>query len=445
MPNALRTSFAILALVASWCASRPAFPSGEAQPTWHEEDLPILRANALQVDVQDGPNLHKGGWVVSPDVALDVYEADRTLGPKTIVFISDVDRLSFDVAPGQHYDFVILLNGTTRCKTRISTMRQAPVRVSGAGGPDVVPFTLDRGRIMVQARINGSEPIDLLFDTGATATLIAPSALARGVTAHETGRAQNHGLGGVDELASSDGNTIEVAGLRWEHESLLLYNRASTAGDGVLGLHMFEGKVVEFDYDRSALVIHDSLPASLDGFVRVELGRAGLLPTLPVTFRTDTTTVVGSVIIDTGATAALFARRDFAEPLGLYGAMKKIGTGRQTGIGPGWLESDQVLLPVMTIGGFEMKDVPLYLETASHETSSGEGAVLGMDVLSRFHMLLDTTNDAAYIKPNATIGDAFPRRASGPPIAILAGVGTVMLGSVTAILLRSRAKRRAAA
>ncbi|MBL9119036.1 MAG: aspartyl protease family protein [Phycisphaerae bacterium] len=407
------------------------------------EELPVLRANSRQIDIQDGASLHKGGWLIDPAVDLDVYEADRTLGPKTITFISDIDRLAFDVLPGRTYDFEILLNGNARCRTRISSMRQAAIRIMGSTGPDVIPFVLERGRIMVKARVNGSEPIDLLFDTGANATLLAPSAMERGVKAEATGVGQNTGLGGAVELATSSNNTIEVAGLRWEHELLLLHDQASTAGDGVLGLHMFEGKVVEFDYDRSVLILHDSMPTSLDGFTKVDLGRAGPLPTIPVTFHTGTATVVGSVIIDTGATAALFARRDFAEPLGLYGAMEKIGTGRQTGMGRGSMESDLVLLPTMTIGATDLKDVPIYLETADHETTPGEGAVLGMDVLSRFTMLLDMSSNVAYIKPNAAVGTPFPRRSSGPPIAVLAGVGAAMVASVATILARVRSKRAA--
>ena len=437
MPIPLRELLATLVLVA---AHRPIW----ALPTQHPDDLPVLRANARAIDVQDGTRLHKGGWIVSPEAELDVYEADRTVGPKTITFISDIDRLAFDVVPGQQYDFVILLDGGTRCPTRISTLQQAPVRLSASAGPDVIPFSLDRGRIMVQARINGSEPVDLLVDTGANATLVAPSAIDRGVAVKVSGTAHNFGLGGAVEMATSAGNTIEVAGLRWQHEPLLLHDRASNAGDGVMGIHMFEGKVVEFDYDRSVLVIHDSMPESLDGFVRVELGKAGALPTIPVTFHTGVATVTGSVIIDTGATAALFARRDFAEPLGLYGAMQKIGKGRQTGIGRGSLESDLVLLPAMTIGGIDMKDVPIYLETANHETTAGEGAVLGMDVLSRFTMVLDMTNNVAYLKPNASIGDPFARRSTGVPIEVLVGIGAVVLVSLTAVVVWARRVRRSA-
>jgi predicted aspartyl protease len=429
MPNLLRAFVAFLVLLAVRSSA------------WASDDLPVLRANSPQVDVQDGARHYPHGWEVSPDAPLDIYEADRTTGPKTIVFTSDVDRIAFDVLPGKTYDFVILLNGKDSCHTRISTMRQTFQRTTEANGPAVIPFTMDRGRMFVATSINGSQPIKLLFDTGANAILLSATAVDRGVSITASGTGTNSGLGGQHTVSTSVGNTVEIAGLRWKQEPILLTDRSTSAVEGVLGMHMFEGKVVEFDYDRSALIIHDSLPAPLDGFTRVELGRAGPLPTIPVTFHTGSTTVEGSVIIDSGATGALFARREFAERLGLYGTMEKIGTGRQTGTGAGSITSDLVLLPTMTIGETNLKDVPIFLETASNEQVAGSGAVLGMDVLSRFSMLIDLPNNTTYLKPNTTINASFPRRTSGLPVAVIAGISTAIAGSFIAIFLRSRSRK----
>lgn len=410
-------------------------------PAWASEDLPVLRANSPHVDVDDGPVHYPGGWSVSPNTPLDIYDADRTLGPKTIVFTSDVDRIAFDVLPGKTYDFVVLLNGKDACRTRISTMRQTFQRKAEANGPAIIPFTIERGRILLATSINGSDPIALLFDTGANAILLGPTAVQRGVSIVTSGSGTNAGVGGQHTVSTSVGNTVEIAGLRWEQEPILLSDQPSNAVDGVLGMHMFDGKVVEFDYDRSLLLIHDSLPASLDGFTRVELGRAGSLPTIPVTFHTGSTTVEGSVIIDTGATGALFARRDFAEPRGLYGTMQKLGTARQTGTGAGSVMSDLVLLPTMTVGGTDLTDVPIYLETTNNEQGAGSGAVLGMDVLSRFSMLIDLAHGTAYLRPNATINAPFPRRTSGLPVAVIAGISTAIVGSFVAIMVRSRSRK----
>ena len=124
------------------------------------ELLVVLRADSASVDVQDGERLRKGIWTIDPGLELDTFNAARTSKSKTVTFISDVDRLSFEVQPNKTYDFVILYQGKQRCKTRLSTMVQPFHRIDAGDvspHPETIPFTFDRGVIMVKARVNGSQ------------------------------------------------------------------------------------------------------------------------------------------------------------------------------------------------------------------------------------------------------------------------------------------------
>jgi hypothetical protein len=172
------------------------------------QDPPVLRASSRTIDVQDGHALWKGIWSVDPTLALDTYDAHRTAGPKTITFRSDLDSLSFEVEPGKTYDFVIALDGK-RCPTRIPTARQAFRRATPARRPDRIPFPLVNGRIHVEARVNGSEPLDLLFDTGADNLVLHPSALAKDAQLRFDGTMENAGLGGTATRATSCDNRLE--------------------------------------------------------------------------------------------------------------------------------------------------------------------------------------------------------------------------------------------
>src|SRR5262245_40745032 len=138
-----------------------------AQGDKAQEALPTLRAESRLVDIQDGDRLLKGIWTIDPAVALDVYLARRTSKPKRVTFITDVDSLSFDVQPGRTYDFVILLKGTQACHTRLSTLRQGCTRTGSDPGaaPATLPVTIREGKVHCQGRINGSEVLDLIFDT----------------------------------------------------------------------------------------------------------------------------------------------------------------------------------------------------------------------------------------------------------------------------------------
>lgn len=89
-----------------------------------DEDLRVVRANSAKADVQDGNRLLRGIWTIQPEVELDVYYARRAKGERKVTLRTDIDSISFDVHPGQHYDYVVLLNDKQRCRSRISTMRE---------------------------------------------------------------------------------------------------------------------------------------------------------------------------------------------------------------------------------------------------------------------------------------------------------------------------------
>ena len=75
----------------------------------------IVKANSTQVDIRDGNNLKKGYWRIVPEADPDIY----TTSAKKVTFYTDIDSISFDVEPNQHYDFVILLNEKDSARTRI--------------------------------------------------------------------------------------------------------------------------------------------------------------------------------------------------------------------------------------------------------------------------------------------------------------------------------------
>jgi predicted aspartyl protease len=410
-------------------------------------DLPVLAARSRSVDVRDGNRLRKGVWLVDPAIGLDVFEAGRATQAKQVTFISDVDSLTFAVQPGCTYDFIIVLDGTDSCRTRISTMRQGyrQAEPHRAAAPDTIPFTVKRdGRIHLQARINDSRPLDLMFDTGATTSLLRPSALAKGARIARDGRTLNTAFGGTGVQSTSSGNRLEIAGLIWDHESFLVADeQANDRFDGILGYDVFAGKVVAIDYDRGTMILHESLPAMAAGFARFPLRVEGGLFAVAAGFDTGRTTDQGWFIVDTGAAAALHLTQDFAAAQGLPGTLKRIGVSESRGAGGGTARNDVVLLPALSVGEFRLHDVPTHLEEPSGERSLASGCLLGMEVLGRFNTILDYQRDALYLKPNAHFDAAFRTRVSGPALPIGIAIAVAAIASLAGLLvLRARRRRR---
>ncbi len=88
-------------------------------PVLAQDKLPTIKTASDRVSIQDGENLRKDTWTLNCEVKPDIYETSVTKGKtKKVSFITDLDRISFDVEAGKTYDFVIQ-KGETKCHTQI--------------------------------------------------------------------------------------------------------------------------------------------------------------------------------------------------------------------------------------------------------------------------------------------------------------------------------------
>lgn len=417
-------------------------------PIHRVQDLPVLAAGSRTIDVQDGTHVFPGLWSVDPSVWPDVYHARRG-GAREIVFRSDLGELSFAVEPGREYDFVVRLASGEECLTRISTRRQ-PYRRSTPRGPgevDTIPFRIEDGWMRVTASVNGSEPLDLMFDTGADNLVLHPSALEKGCELVFDGSMLNAGMGGTSVRRTSSGNRLELAGLVFEPENVLYIENQNSPCDGILGFIAFEDKVLELDPDAGVLRLHDALPPEAAGFAQVPLRQHGTIFTIETGFALEAGRAHGTdwFVVDTGSSASLHLDRAFAARHGLD-ALPTIGTSESRGVGPGVLRNRIVLVPELVLGGHALADVPAHVEKPDQAPGVSSGNLLGMQVLQRFHAFLDLERMQAYLAPSARFGEPFRSPLRGPtPRSVLVGAGMlVLLGFASTRWLRTRRRARAA-
>ncbi|MGL4631768.1 MAG: hypothetical protein ACRCVT_11230 [Leadbetterella sp.] len=150
-----------------------------------QSKLPILNANSKSISIKEGRSYYKDVWEISPETELDVFYANPVEGRSRIVFYSDIDSISFDVVRNQKYDFVVLLNRQERAYTQINTYlwnlpslepKLVYSRKNTQNLADTIPFTLGfDNRIHLLGRINDSDTLDLIYDTGAGICAITSS------------------------------------------------------------------------------------------------------------------------------------------------------------------------------------------------------------------------------------------------------------------------------
>jgi len=82
-----------------------------------QNTLPIIKANSISVNIQDGDTFKKSGWYISPDVNPDIYTSSSL--DKNVVFYTDNDSISVNLQKDTKFDFIIELNDSIKAYTQI--------------------------------------------------------------------------------------------------------------------------------------------------------------------------------------------------------------------------------------------------------------------------------------------------------------------------------------
>lgn len=283
-----------------------------------------------------------------------------------------------------------------------------------------VPMTVLANAPYIEATMNGRGPFTFEVDTGSmTSPLAREEAQEMGFSAGSSAHTATFGVGGLRLPIPTSFASFEGLGAL---PGRRIY--------GDVGYGVLRHYVVEIDYARGRLTIHDParfvyhgsgtvFPASLemdydpqiDGVLDVK----GLAP-IPVRLTLDTGaggTVVSSPIVRQHhlvehATAVVPSLRRKALADGVNGAVFDTVTARieQLQIGPYVFDRPLVALSRDTDGTFAMDDI---------------GVNLGGNVLRRFTVIVDYPHRRVILEPNEHLHDPFLADASGLVLTTVGG------------------------
>lgn len=137
---------------------------------------------------------------------------------------------------------------------------------------DTIPFRLsDHNNLIVEAVINNVDSVNLMFHTDARGvTLIASSTeKMRSLTWGEVGKATS--WGGEHDSRQSSNNSFQIGARQWDNLTFFENERSGPDTDGKFGPDMFDGKVIEVDFDQSIIVVSDHIRHDLVGYTKCEL------------------------------------------------------------------------------------------------------------------------------------------------------------------------------
>lgn len=257
--------------------------------------------------------------------------------------------------------------------------------------------------VYLHARVNDSEPLWFLLDTGATASYF------------DAERAKALGLG-RDNFAK--GVSLDFPGVKLFNQKFLpqrlsfgIYN--GHAVDGLLGYDFISRFVIEIDYVSNTVSLHEPNGYKYSGSGEVvpltllEDDSGGKVPLAQVKIRQQGRAAVeGKFIADTAVRSAVSFNTPFVDA---HKLLQSAGQTIQVPLGGGAMvrESKQLIgrVPNVQIGRFTLKNpVAIYFQDKQGVVASPEfDGVVGAEILRRFKVIFDYSRRQMILEPNRYI------------------------------------------
>jgi predicted aspartyl protease len=306
-----------------------------------------------------------------------------------------------------------------------------------------IPITVsDDNYVRLKVRVNGGPPLDFIFDTGANICLLTERGKAKTNGLKFDAAQETLGSGGVSSRPMARSVSLSIADHRWAGQPLMFVDYGgSLKADGVIGYNLFADKTITLDYDRGVLEAGDGLPRSVKGLPEIKVKMIDDLAFIPATLQLGSESVTDLFEMDTGFTGAASVSPKLAEKAHLPGDLRRLGSGKMGGTGPGVIQIVSVELPVLSLGAHRMPKVPADVQLPSGNDFKVWN-LLGNDYLKRFNIVWDIRGRKLFVWPNHLAGDPYDLHPNRRPILLLIGsLVLLFLIGLIGVLRRRKAER----
>jgi hypothetical protein len=288
-------------------------------------------------------------------------------------------------------------------------------------------FDYSTRHLWLKASVNGGPPVDFLYDTGASITVI-DSAFAAKVGLKTEGALQGQGAGSTGMASFSRLETLRVAGadgdgieVRDQKVAVLSINSHLAPFfwrdcAGVIGYDFISRFVSEIDYDAETLTLHDPKTWKYAGSgAALPFTLAGTVPV--VKMKLDGA-YEGDFRIDVGSSSTVDLHGPFVKQHELD---KKIEGGvLVTGGGFGGTFSNRLVrMKTIELGPYSWKDPLVSLSAAESGAFASEDYAgnIGNRILERFRLTIDYERRLVHLEPGPRFKDPDRFSRSGVQLA----------------------------
>lgn len=380
-------------------------PQGGLETSWYIDAKTFLPIRSVRPGEDTEISTTYSAWKVVNGVLTPfhgvVAETDK---PE---FIWDRERIEYGPTPSRE-TFARLVPGAS------------DTILSSTAKP--IPFTLEANHIVFDISINGYPPMPWILDTGADQNVVN-SARAKEFGIREYARTTTTGGGNSAEYGYAAGATLARPGIEIRNQHVATIDQSGLEQalgvkfGGILGYDFISRFVMEIDYEKHIITLHDPKTWSYSGH--------GFI--VPVVFDNGIPHASGSIAVPTKANIPAYFVVDFgaSETATLTSSFVKandlarlaqtnINVNRPAGLEKQFFAQNNVRghLDRLTIGNLTVTDVPVNMSvntTGAYASANFSGTV-GESIYSRYHVYLDYARNRIILEPTPESDKPFPPR-----------------------------------
>jgi len=282
-----------------------------------------------------------------------------------------------------------------------------------------IPFEFDGTHLYIKVRVNQSDTLRFVFDTGSTGgeTIDSAAAEKAGIGKENLQTVSVAGDGGAQSYKMALNQTLKLNNLEFKNIDIVLVNFASLSAstrariDGIAGDDILDKYVTQLDFDDKMLSLYKDIKSvDTTGYARIpfEFSKHIHIPRFPISITlANDETFTGMVMFDTGNALSLIVSTPFSK---FHDFNSKLGeTYISKGRGLSAETQDQVaVIKSMSFDGFHFGKMSIRL-TVNEKAQPSDGylGILGIEVIKHFNVILDYANKMIYLKPNKMYDSAF--------------------------------------
>lgn len=264
-----------------------------------------------------------------------------------------------------------------------------------------IPFELtDDNVITIRAILNKQDTLMLMFHTAASALTLTEEAIKKLKTVEfsRTDTVTSWGGGGQASRFSPH-NTLQIGELQWDDVSIWENIHSGRGTDGKFGLDLFQHKAVEIDFDSQRLVLHTTLPRKTRQYEKLALSYKKELMFVEAACKTGDTLLSHQFLVHTGYSGAVLLDDIFVAENKLGGKLPIVGEKVLKDSYGNVLKTKKAILTAFIIGKQQLPAAPAgFFEGAIGRQKM---SIIGVDILKRFHLIIDAQRTYIYLKPNS--------------------------------------------